>query len=297
MPSRRSFLCRLVCLLLTASAWGCASTPELDVVIAESPRGSVYLERIPDRTFQAAHPLKMHRDTLARALRGILIKPDPGLLRSLMVRESAMMPAFTEEEVRFLTPLVEEGLARAASDQQVGFRLIQPGPGPERLVGAEVGSSDSAPTPQSVRSTGFLYAYGRSLYVTLREYRVRPEADRINMANRDIPDRTGLLNRDVSFVPAAAARPESYRRPSSPTTTVVIDYELLAALPPDSPAPTQPASNREAPSAQAPSPGSSTDAQLQRLQEQMQQKHVELEELRKELQELRRQTNPGPRTP
>ena len=34
----------------------CAAGPELDLTIHESERGAVYVERIPDRSFHAAHP-------------------------------------------------------------------------------------------------------------------------------------------------------------------------------------------------------------------------------------------------
>ena len=51
------------------------------------------------------------------------------------------------------------------------------------------------------------------------------------MANRRLPDDTGLLNHTVVFVPEAAKRPDSYLDARSTDKTLVIDYELLAALP------------------------------------------------------------------
>ena len=50
------------------------------------------------------------------------------------------------------------------------------------------------------------------------------------MANRRIPDATGLVNHTVSFVPEAAKRPDSYHDARSTDKTLVIDYELLGKL-------------------------------------------------------------------
>jgi len=272
---------------------GCASSPELDIVLGKSPRGAVYLERIPDRTFQAAHPIKIGSTTVARVLTGVTVKEDQGLLRSLMAGQPSEMPAFTEEEVRYLTPLIVDGLARAADDQQVGFRLIQSGSASNHWAGAGVGSSEP-PRPLAVLETtrGSVYAYGRSLYITLTEYRVRTErADTIYMANRRVPDPTGLMNRSLFFTPESAQRPASYRGKNSTDSTLVIDYELLATLPQVTPTastpgrPPQPSS----PAAQTPPVNGATEGQLRELQEQMRQKNQELEEVRKELRDIRRQ--------
>lgn len=278
--------------------YGCALRPEVDVTLAESPLGAVYLERIPDRTFQAAHPIKISEDTMARVLRGLLVKENQGLLNQFISGAAAPQRAFTDEEVQFLAPLLSNGLTRAAADQQIGFRVIQRGPTAySQTVGASVGSSEPPLRLSPPETTsGGLYAYGRSLYVTLREYRRRPEGpDTINMPNRRIPDSTGLANRTVLFVPESARRPASYRGKDDSGVTVAIDYELLAALPLAS---TVPASSSGArPIEPVPTPSiqgsaeSGADPQLRSLQDQMHQKNVELEELRKELRDIRQQLN------
>src|SRR5215203_1143705 len=264
---------------------GCASSPEVDLMLAESPQRAVYLERISDRSFQAAHPIKLNQDTLARVLKGILVKEDQGLLRNLVAGQPSMTPAFTEPEIRYLAPLIADAFAKAAPDQQVGFRLVQSGSGLSQSVGAGVNSSPSeAGMTHMETSRGSLYAYGRSLYVTLSEYHVRSErGDSINMANRRLPDSTGLMNRSLSFAPESVKRSDSYRGKNTTDNTLVIDYELLASLP-VGPSSVQPAS----PQAMAPTgqgtkqPAAATDEQLRQFQEQMNQKNVELEELRKE---------------
>jgi hypothetical protein len=261
---------------------GCSTGPEVDVILHESDHGAVYLERMSDRSFKAAHPIKLDSSTIARALRGISVRNDQGRLQNFFSGMPDARRAFTDDAIAHLAPLLADGLMRAAPDQQVAFRLIQPGhPGYAQTAGAGVGSSEPPLTLRPQESTGgVLYAYGRSLYFTLTQYRVRPEpAMTINMANRRLPDNTGLANHTVLFHPEAAKRPDTYRDAHSTDTTLVLDYELLATLPASSDTPgTEPSSPAAAPT-EATTGGNGKPAQ----------KDADIEALRKELQDIKRQ--------
>lgn len=294
-PPSPFFLQRLIVICMFLLPWGCASTPELDLLLEESPRGAVYLERIPDRSFQAAHPIRIDQNTITRVLQGILVKENQGMLQDFLAGQSQAVSAFSQDEVRYLAPLLAEGLARAAVDQQIGFRLIRTGSS-GTPQSAKTGSG-SSPSPARLAlmetSRGSLYAYGRSLYVTLLEYHVHSErTDSVTKANHRQSDHSGLTDRTLSFMPESATRPESYRGKNATHTTLVIDYESLATLPAQ--ASTQvlpPPLVNAAPPQPAPSlaPEAGRDAQLRHLQEQMSQKNRELEEMRKELEDIRRQ--------
>ncbi len=229
---------------MTLALSACATGPDLDLTVHESDRGAVYLERIPDRSFQTAHPMTLPADTMARVLRGVVIKEGRGSLGYLSPGKPAAGRVFAEEEVEYLTPLLTEGLKRAASDQQVGFRIVQsstktaaPPAGPVfclsdvRFPG--VCESEQAGGSAIEESTeGTVYVYGQSLYLTLTGYRHRTErTGPENMAARRILNPTGLANHTVHFVPESAKRPDSYRTARSTDTTMVIDYTLLAAMP------------------------------------------------------------------
>ena len=285
------FRITLVCSLL--SLGDCASSPELDLLLSESPRGAVYLERILDRSFQAAHPIKIDQDTLTRVLRGISVTENQRLLQDFLAGPSPAVTVFTEDEIRYLAPLLAEGLTRAAPDQQIGFRLSQTNtPGAAHSAGAGTGSSQPpARLALMETSRGSIYAYGRSLYVTLLEYHVRSErAGPSDIAHRRQPDYSGLKNQTLSFTPESAKRPDSYRGTHAASTTLVIDYEGLADLSMNRPAARTPTPTQEVAQPQIPSavPDTGTNAQLRQLQEQMRQKNHELEDLRKELQDIRR---------
>lgn len=238
-------------------SFACATGPELDVTLHESDRGRVYLERFSDRSLQAAHPIRISIDTMARVLRGVSIKENRGFLINALAGKQEPVRALKDEEVAFLAPLLVEGLAKAASDQQVGFRFGRTGAPAEWKQGS-------------------LYAYGQSLYLTLPWL---------------IPtDRLGAggptLSPTILFMPESARRPDSYRDARSTESTVVIDYALLAALPAESLSPPPPV----VPTAR-PTPGETAPAPLGApvVQGPSQTKESDLDELKKELQDIKRQ--------
>ncbi len=82
---------RLAYLLLTGitlALSACATGPDLDLTIHESERGAVYVERFPDRSFQASHPMTLSADVMARLLRGVVIKDSRGVLGNLAASAS-----------------------------------------------------------------------------------------------------------------------------------------------------------------------------------------------------------------
>lgn len=80
---------------------------------------------------------------MARVLSGMVVKENRGVLGILVAGKPEAVRVFRDEAVEYLAPLLVEGLTRDASDQQVGFRVVQ--------------------TRAPAESTnGSLYAYGRS---------------------------------------------------------------------------------------------------------------------------------------
>jgi hypothetical protein len=189
---------------ITVTLSACATGPEVDVTIHESDRGAVYVERIPDRSFRAAHPVTLSTDTMARILRGVAVQENRGPLGNIIIGRPEAVRAFRDEDIQFLAPLLAEGLTRAASDQQVGFRVVQPG--------------------MSELTKGSLYARGGSLYLTVPW--LNPLSGN-GAGARALPP-------TVLFIPESAIRPDTYRDARSTDMTLVIDYGLLASLRTDS---------------------------------------------------------------
>jgi len=251
----RFALALLTAITLALSA--CATGSDVDVTIHESERGAVYVERIPEGSFQAAHPISLSADTMARVLRGVLLRENLGLLGSMIFRKKEPIRVFRDEDIQFLSPLLAEGLTRAAPDQQVGFRVVQTGVPWESAKGS-------------------LYAYGRSLYLTL------PSLISLSRYGAGGPiDPPSIL-----FIPESAKRPDTAHDAPSTEWTLVIDYALLASLPADSGAsPVQaPAGGPAAATGQTAAPGQAT----QTIQAPAQPRERELDDMRKELHDIKR---------
>jgi len=258
-------------------ASGCASSPRPELTVHDSPRGAVYLERIPDTSFQATHPITLDSGTIARALRGIHVRDDKNALQALFASQSATTRAFSDEEADFLAPFIVTAFTRTTPDQWIGFRIIQTGsPSYSHKEGAGFGSSEPPLTLAPKETTaGVLFAHGRSLHMSLTQYRRRPQKpDTIGGPNRYYPDPTGLDRRELVFLPKEAQRPDTYRVGDADLPTLVIDYELLARLP-DQPA---------APVAVPPAAASPVQPAAQPAATAQ-----EVETLKKELQEIKRQ--------
>lgn len=81
---------------------------------------------------------------MARVHSSMVVKENRGILGVLVAGKPKVVRAYNDEDVEYLATLLVEELIRAASDQQVGFRVVQTG------------------TPaESTKSQ--LHAYGRSL--------------------------------------------------------------------------------------------------------------------------------------
>ena len=281
--SHRPQLALLLLTGMTLVVSACATNPDLDIIIHKSERGAVFVERISDRSFQATHPVTLSSDTMARVLRGVILKDGRRVLGNLASDKPETIRVFGDDDVEYLAPLLVEGLTRAASDQQVGFHIVKHGtPAQSQSAGTvfclsdvrfpNVCESEQARGGASVEVTGgSLYSYERSLYLTLTEYRQRTEGTDANtMADRRRFNPTGLANRTVHFVPESAKRPDRYRTARSTDTTLVIDYSLLATMPA--------ASGMRSTAAQPPMPGKGESAN----------RDTDLDEVRKELKEIKK---------
>jgi hypothetical protein len=297
----------LIGILFLAS---CASATRPDIILHEGPEGGVYLERLPDRTVQATHPIKLDSTVVYRVLRGVQVTGAKTAAQALFGEETSGR-VFSEEDTAFLAPLIASALVQAGSHQQVRFRLVHlsnPLRHPER-GGAGIGSSSSPSTgPQTETTAGTLYAHGLSLHMTLTEYGHRAaRPDTISGPNRYYPDATGLAQREVRFSPRSALLPDSYKQAGDSETTLIIDYESLAKQPQITASPTTSAESASgvipmttgassSVTAAEPVPPSKEEVtqlsgqadNLQALKDLIIKKDLELESMKKELRVLRR---------
>ena len=246
----------LIGISLASSA--CTTGPELDFTIHESDRGAVYLERNPHRSFQAAHPIRLSADTMALVLRGVAVRENRALLENLLPGTPEATRVFGDADVEYLAPLLAEGLTRAAPDQQVGFRV-----------------------PQTKVEKGSLYASGGALHLTLQW--LIPQSKYGSLGP--------MLSPTILFIPESAKRPDSGRDMRSTDATVVIDYHMLATIPPASgmqPTAAQPPATTQAKPIQQ-------DSELDALRKEVEGLKKTLKE--QEAERLRSAPTPSPKPP
>ena len=222
LSRKPSFFLTLLCLICAA----CGTTAQTGKILFEDPRGTVSLQTMSDRSIQASHPINLEPALLAQILRGLEIQDQERGLQKLLAGPPSLVPVFSDDQVRFLVPLLAEGLRTAAPDQSVEYRV-------------QTTRQGSAFESSSTETTaGSLYAYGRQLYVTLSQYRYDPIRTNMNVSSSTNksrpPDSSGLRDRTLLFTPRAAQRSDSFDPPTGGASTdrfLAIDYQMLQHAP------------------------------------------------------------------
>ena len=269
---------------------GCAGTRLPETTIHEDPRSTVFLQVVSDRSYVAAHPIKLDGTTVASVLRGVhALEKSSGFILLLGKALTTYVPkdtqVFFEDDIALLTPNLTAALAQAAPNQRVGFRLYYPPDIPSRSRKGSVETTE-----------GYLFAQGQSLHFTLTLYRyVQGKGEKIVVEPRPLPDPDGLRNLEVKFMPETALRPENYERSGwhakSDDQTLVIDYQLLAKLLASPPEPahtaTPPAAKPVQPAPIMPESGGKRDPEMQAVKEELKALQKKIDEQNAELQKLK----------
>ncbi len=292
---RRPLHCLLLsCLALIAV--GCAASHP-STTIHDAALGKVFLEQVSDKSFQAAHPIKLSETTVADILRGVHTKEKSGLVlllgKALKSTNLNDIRTFSEDDIAFLTPHLTAALAQATPNHRVGFHVYA----------TPVISQQRKDNHNPETTSGYLFADGLSLHFTLTQYRYHPGKKSASSQKepRPLPDTDGLRDREVTFLPEAAVRPDVYDRSSwigkSEDRSLAIDYQLLtkvlaAPAPPASstaqqyPTASSATSASQSNPAQA-SPAGKNDADLQAFKEELKALQKKVDEQSAELQRLK----------
>ena len=280
----RTASCVLALLCLVGTA--CGTTGPAGKILFDDPRGTVSLETIPDRSIHATHPINLEPALLAQVLRGIQVQ-DQGdhMFQRILTGPSSPVPAFSDEHIQFLAPLLAEGLRTASPDQQIEYRVQT------SYEGSRLEASYTETT------AGSLYAYGRQLFVTLSQYRYSKARANVNVRNINYQsvgmDYTGLRNHILVFTPKAAQRSDSFDPPPGGKSTdrfLAIDYQLLQHAPVATTGrTTSEGVSVSDTSAQTTEALAKREAEIQALRDRVNKNASEMETLRKELQSVQDQ--------
>lgn len=308
-PFSSLFRCPLQLIMLSCLAViaiGCAAARP-SIPIHESALGSVFLEEVSDKSFQAAHPIKLSEATVADILRGVHTKEKTGLVlllgKALKSTSLNDIRTFSEDDIAYLTPHIVTALAQATPQQRVGFHVYS----------TPAISQQPKGTQNRDTTSGYLFADGLSLHFTLTQYRYRPgkKSTSIQKEPRPLPDTDGLRDREVTFIPEAAVRSDMYDRSrwigKSEDRSLAIDYQLLTKIltapPPRPPSAAQqhPAGSSSTAASQSrpvqSSPAGTSATDMQALKEELKALQKKVDEQSAELQRLKGDQSRTPPTP
>ena len=292
MIHRSPFTVRPVSLLLALLCFICAAcgtTGQTGKILFDDPRGTVSLQTLPDQSIQANHPINLEPTLVAQVLRGLEVQDQERGLQKLFGGVPAPIPVFSDDEIQFLAPLLAEGLRKAAPNERIEYRVQT------TLEGSLLESAVTETT------AGSLYAYGRSLYMTLSQYRYAPA--RANLHANDgayrmnRPDASGLQSRILLFTPSSAQRSDAFNPQGGGKSTdrfLAVDYQLLQQTPPAAATTGQTTPQTgTSPMSGSPAGTSASEAQAHNTEVLAQ----EVEALRKELQSVQKQLGNQPPKP
>lgn len=246
---------------MLASACVFPQSTGVDAMLAESPRGAVFLQKAEDGWFRTAHPLDLSPDVLATVFRGVRVQTSPD-------DRVTGDRVFSDEDTEFLSPLMSAALSKATKGQVVGFRVVH-----RTDVGEET-------------TGGILYVQGRLLHLTFTHYRARLDhSEQSDPSHRMNPDPIGLHNGQIEFSPDAASRSNRNEQPdvtdAIPLASLVLDYETLIAASDRRSTPVQPQSLR-------PDKASVVQQSGKRVEAPVMGKEQELDALKEEMRTLQR---------
>jgi len=217
-----SHSCSLLLALLCLAGTACGTIAPTGNILIDDPRGTVSLQTMSDRSIQANHPINLDPNLIAQLLRGIEIQEQEYGLQKLITRPSAPIPVFSDDQIRFLAPLLAEGLRTATPDQRIEYR-VNP---------THKGNAIESSTTET--TAGSLYAYGRQLYVILSQYNYNQMRANMNVNDMSYqsrqPDSSGFQDYSLLFTPSAAQRSDSFDPPAGGKSTdrfIAVDYQLL----------------------------------------------------------------------
>lgn len=275
--------------LLCFAGAACSTTGQTVKVLHDDPRGTVSIQTMPDESIHANHPVNLESALVAQVLKGLEVQDQERGIQSLIGRPPSPVPVFSDDEIQFLAPLLSEGLRTAAPNHQIEYRVQT------THEGSLLESSITETT------AGSLYAYGRSLYITLSQFRYAPA--RVNLHANDgayrmnRPDASGLQSRVLLFSPSSAQRSDAFnplKMGKSTDRFLAVDYQLLQQAPPVATTLGQTAPQiGTSPIQESPRSAGAAEAQAHTTEALAQ----ELEALKKELQSVQKQLGNQPTKP
>ena len=193
----------VLCLLVVA----CSTSHRIeDSFFVDGLQGAVSLQNVDDASFRTAHPVSVSPQLLTHILRGAQALPD---------ETSTAMHVFSDDETKFLSPLISAALSQATQKQLVTFRVIRGESTKKEVV------------------DGTIYIRGRLLHLTLTGYQGRPHKGGSDHEQNYASCRLGEVEPpQLAFIPETDWIPRSDEQRvliiPPPLGALIIDYTIFS---------------------------------------------------------------------
>ena len=123
LPLKVSVSTTLGFLVLIMNISACSLVPTVQTPIHQSERGTVALRTFSDPGFKASHPKALESTMMFLVLQGLRVQEEKGTLAKLMTDDMPSAPAFSQDQILYLAPLLTSAFSQATAEEQVTFLL------------------------------------------------------------------------------------------------------------------------------------------------------------------------------
>jgi hypothetical protein len=197
-------------LLLNISA--CSFVPTVQTPIHQSEQGAIALRTFSDPEFKASHPKTLASTIMLQVLQGLRVQEQKSTLAKLITGDVPPAPAFSQDQILYLAPILTSAFSQATAEEQVTFLLTN-------------NSSN-----EITHTEGALFIEDSFLYLSISQYRTPSTQPAL------LSKPTSSFNRpkewELKFYPISALRNQTDRVRVSNDDTILnmlhIDFNRLA---------------------------------------------------------------------
>jgi hypothetical protein len=153
LPLKFPVITALGFLALIMSIAACSSVPIVQTPIHQSERGTVALRTFSKPEFKASHPKTLESTMMFQVLQGLRVQEQRSTLAKLMAGDVPPVPAFSQDQIIYLAPILTSAFAQATAEEQVTFLL------------------NNNSVNEKTQTEGKLFIEDSILYVSISQYR------------------------------------------------------------------------------------------------------------------------------
>ena len=192
----------------------CSFVPTVQTPIHQSEQGTVGLRTFSNPEFKASHPKTLEATIMFQVLQGLRVQEQKNTLAKLLTGDVPPVPAFSQDQIIYLAPILTSAFSQATAEEQVTFLLT------------------SNSSNERTHTEGALFIEDSFLYLSISQYRTPSTQPAL------LSKPTSSFNRpkewELKFYPISALQNQTDRVRVSNDDTILnmlhIDYNRLNKL-------------------------------------------------------------------